>query len=405
METRRTIIRKSQVSLSSSQAPTIQLSNQGRHRRSGKSFGSSGAALASYFGVFLLVVVIVAIGYHPPVKDDAVTPLTNAVATDSNAVQSNASTPVAGSVDKLVATDVAATIAESTDLPVTNNVTNLSQSLAAESTLAQTDTDTTTKPQIVQPGADTRASQKYKAKSGDTVQSVANKFGVSATTIKWANDLTDDTLEPGKILTIPPVDGVIYTVRSGDTVDKIASTYRADKASIIAYNDLELSGLPSAGKKIIIPGGNLPASQRPGYVAPTTNTYNSGYNSGTGSSTPVNFTMTSGNRYAWGNCTWYAYERRQQLGMPIGGNWGNANTWAYYAAASGFRVDGTPSAGAVMQNGGGYGHVAIVESVIPGKSIVISEMNGYRFGGGFARIARGSISWSEATSGYYRYIH
>jgi len=58
-----------------------------------------------------------------------------------------------------------------------------------------------------------------------------------------------------------------------------------------------------------------------------------------------------------------------------------------------------------MQNGGGYGHVAIVESVNPGVSITISEMNGYRFGGGFNRVGHGQISWGEATSGYYRYIH
>ena len=68
-------------------------------------------------------------------------------------------------------------------------------------------------------------------------------------------------------------------------------------------------------------------------------------------------------------------------------------------------VDGTPSAGAIMANGGGYGHVAIVESVNPGVSVTISEMNGYRWGGGFNRVGRGTLSWSEATSGYYKYIH
>ena len=68
-------------------------------------------------------------------------------------------------------------------------------------------------------------------------------------------------------------------------------------------------------------------------------------------------------------------------------------------------VNGTPSAGAIMANGGGYGHVAIVESVNPGVSVTISEMNGYRWGGGFNRVGRGTLSWSEATSGYYKYIH
>lgn len=94
-----------------------------------------------------------------------------------------------------------------------------------------------------------------------------------------------------------------------------------------------------------------------------------------------------------------------QLGRPIGSFWGNAATWAYAASAAGLLVDGNPEPGAIMQNGGGYGHVSIVEAVNPGVSITISEMNGYRFGGGYARVGRGDISWSEATSGYYKYIH
>lgn len=114
---------------------------------------------------------------------------------------------------------------------------------------------------------------------------------------------------------------------------------------------------------------------------------------------------SAGNRYAWGNCTWYAYERRMQLGNPVGSFWGNASTWAYSASAAGYLVDGNPTPGAVMQNGGGAGHVAIIEAVNPGVSVTISEMNGYRFGGGYARVGHGDISWGEATSGMYRYIH
>jgi surface antigen/LysM repeat protein len=306
------------------------------------------------------------------------------------------------SVDQVLATSIAATIAESADMPISNNVSNLSQSLAIESTLAQTDTNVISKPQIIQPAADSRSSKKYTAVAGDSVPTVSQKFGISATTIKWANKLTTDTLEPGKVLTIPPVDGVIYTVRAGDTVDSIASKYKADRDRLVAFNDLELSGNPSAGAQIIIPGGDLPTTERPGYVAPVAYSSYTSYGGGGGGWTAG---ASGGNRYAWGNCTWYAYERRLQLGMPIGGMWGNANTWAYAAAASGFAVDGNPTPGAVMQNGGGYGHVAIVESVNPGVSISISEMNGYRFGGGFNRVGRGDISWGEAVSGMYRYIH
>ena len=118
--------------------------------------------------------------------------------------------------------------------------------------------------------------------------------------------------------------------------------------------------------------------------------------------------MSVGNRYAPGNCTAYAYERRAQLGNPIGSFWGNASVWGSSAAAAGFLVDGNPSAGAIMANGGGYagfGHVAIVEEVAVGQYVRVSEMNASRGGGGFNRISYFNVPWGEATSGLYRYIH
>lgn len=341
---------------------------------------------------------MIAIGYHPPVKASLAN-VGSGVADASTTALSTEAT-----VDQLMATNIAATLAESTDLPVTNNVANLSQSLAIESTLAQTDTNVISKPQIVQPAADSRVTQKYVTTSGDTVQAVSQRYGVSTTTIKWANKLTSDTLEPGRELTIPPVDGIIYTVKSGDTIASIAAKYKADANIIRSFNDLELSGDPAAGVQVVIPGGALPTEEQPGYVAPRRVTISySNYSGGYGTS--WNGGWSAGNKYAWGNCTWYAYERRMQLGNPVGSFWGNASTWAYSAGVAGYLVDGNPTPGAVMQNGGGWGHVAIVEAINPGISVTISEMNGYRFGGGFGRVGHGDISWGEATSGMFRYIH
>lgn len=395
------IIRNQSIDLAIRQARKLESPEAPREAqtRAQKGRGSiSGTTVATYLGVFLFVVSVIALGYHPPAK--------KALADVSSPVASKqtASVTPAASVDQLMATKFASSLAESTDMPISNNVANLSQSLAVESALAQTDSNVISKPQIVQLTSGSRTPQKYKTVAGDTVQTLAVKYGVSIDTIKWENDLTSDALNPGKTLTILPITGVSYTVRSGDTIGSIASRYGTDRASIIAYNDLELSRNPAAGTRLILPGGVLPATERPGYVAPQTTYY--GYGSSTGGSASAYYgNVSAGNRYAWGNCTWYAYERRAQLGKPIGSFWGNAATWAYAAQSAGFSVNGTPSPGAIMQNGGGYGHVAVVESVNPGKSITISEMNGYRFGGGFARVGRGDISWSEATSGYYRYIH
>lgn len=349
---------------------------------------------------------MVTVAYRPPVSESSASASAESVPTRTTTAASVASDSPSA-VDKVVATTIASSLAESTGMPISNNVANLSQSLAVESVLGQTDTNVISKPQIVQPTASGQTVQTYVTVAGDSVNAVAQKYGISPTTLKWSNSLTSDALEPGRTLTILPVDGTLYTAKSGDTVASIASKYGASAETIVAYNNLELSGAPVAGTKLVIPGGVLPETERPGYVAPRAAT-NAGvgygnFSGGYGSSYSGNVSV--GNRYAWGNCTWYAYERRQQLGRPVGSFWGNASTWAYNARMAGFTVNGTPAAGAVMANGGGYGHVSIVESVNPGVSITISEMNGYRFGGGFARVGNGEIDWATATSGYYQYIH
>lgn len=346
--------------------------------------------IAAYAGVFLLIVSMVAIGYQPPQKMDTV-----ANAAD---VQSPLTTPEQPSVDQLLATNVAAGIAERAELPIAPNVANLAVSLAVESELAQTGNNIVSKPQIVQPTADGREMRKYTAKPGDTAQSVAQTFGISPDTVKWANNLSSDAIEQGKQLNIPPVDGILYTVRAGDTVDSIASKYQADKSRIVSFNDLELGGL-TAGRSIIVPGGVLPANERPGYVAPRSSR---GFG---GSYSNVNAQIaraSAGNRYVFGNCTYYAYERRLQLGRPVGSFWGNAATWTMNARAAGYLVNSTPAPGAVMQNGGGYGHVAIVESVGSDGSVTISEMN---YAGNFNRITSRTVSAAEASRSIYTYIH
>lgn len=376
--------------------------------------GVSWTSAVSYIGVFLFIATLIAIGQHPVgVQDNSnSTPLANA--TPSSAKGTVAAATTANTVDPVVATSIASSLADTTSMPVSANVATLSQTLTIETVMSQTSSNTISKPQIVQPTANSRAATTYVTKVGDTVYAVASKYGLKKETVAWANNLSSDALEPNTTLTILPVDGVQHTVKAGDTVDSIVAKYGGNKADMVSYNDLELAGSLTEGKNVIVPGGVLPENERPGYAASRAAT-NSRRNAASGSygsnsasggyGTSYGGIVSAGNKYAWGNCTWYAYERRMQLGRPVGSFWGNASTWAYAAAAAGLAVNGTPAPGAIMQNGGGYGHVAIVESINPGVSITISEMNGYRFGGGFNRVGHGNISWGEATSGYYKYIH
>lgn len=278
------------------------------------------------------------------------------------------------SVDQLQAAELAASTAQIANLSVTTNVTNLSITLGAKSQLAQVSDTVLSKPQIVQSGTGQRGITEYTAVSGDNAQSVADRFGVSKQTLKWANDLVDDALNPGKVLLIPGVDGVVYTVKDGDTIDSISSKYSAQRERVVTYNDLEISGIVS-GQRIVLPGGVLPEDERPETIqarqtTPTTRSTSSG--------TYYANAAAVGNRYDYGQCTWYVYNRRAELGRPVGSFWGNATTWAGFARASGYLVNNTPEVGAIMQDSwsaGGYGHVAVVESKGPDGSITVSEMN------------------------------
>lgn len=364
------------------------------------------SVLAVYSAIFALIITVVAVGYRPPEQAQL------ANATDSNV----AGAPAAGmvnldkpSVDELVATNIAANLAESNNMAVAPKVAELSSSLAAKIDLAQTSDLTISKPQITELIGGGKSIAKYTVQPGDTATTVASAHGLSVDTIRWANNLSSDALEPGRELSIPPIDGVIYTIKAGDTPATLAATYQADEKRIAEFNNVKEDGF-EAGSVIVIPAGIMPVEQRPGYqeqqqanaAAAAANSSQS-YGGSTGYRVGSNFAGASaGNRYAFGNCTWYAYERRVQLGLPVGSFWGNASTWDDYARAAGFPVSNRPSVGALLiQNTGYYGHVGVVETVNGDGSITISEMNNYAYGG-FNIVNYRTISAGQAAG--YTYI-
>lgn len=380
-------------------ASTTTLPRQALHKQTGvrkKSNAPSASKIAAYAGAFLLLVAIVAVGYESPQQVSGQAAL---VGTQSQAPAA-ASDDLAPSVDQVVATDVAADLASRANLPIATNVANMSISLAAKNDLAQTDTSAITKPQIIQPNSSRTDVISYTVVEGDTVPSIATKFGISADTVRWANDLGNtDVIASGKVLSILPTSGLLHTVAGGETLESIASKYSSNADRITTVNNLELSGI-TAGQRLIVPDGVKPAP----VVAAPRPTGNQSYGSNLGGSRlGMNVFATAGNRYAAGNCTWYAYERRAQMGRPVGSFWGNANTWASSARAAGFVVNRTPAAGAVLTDQAGYfGHVAVVERVLPNGDVYITEMNNYAYGG-FNIVNDRTISAGQAAA--YQYIH
>jgi len=108
----------------------------------------------------------------------------------------------------------------------------------------------------------------YSVRVGDTVESIADQFGLAPTSIVWANPAVEDApdlLRIGQEILILPIDGVLHTVDEGDTLASIAETYEVEPDAIVTcqYNDLEGAGEGIApGELIIVPGGEKPYEPR-----------------------------------------------------------------------------------------------------------------------------------------------
>lgn len=96
----------------------------------------------------------------------------------------------------------------------------------------------------------------YEVQAGDTLSSIAEKFGVSQDTIIASNGLGEnpDLLQPGQKLTILPVSGVLYTVQKGDTLSGIASKFDVEPDKITTANGVANADMVSVGQNLIIPG-------------------------------------------------------------------------------------------------------------------------------------------------------
>ena len=105
----------------------------------------------------------------------------------------------------------------------------------------------------------------YTVRDGDTVSTIAEKFGISTDTIRWQNNLgSKDTIKAGQTLEVLPVAGVSHKVSKGDTVYSIAKKYDTSPQGIVDYpfnsftNDetFELA----IGQIVVVPDGIPPAA-------------------------------------------------------------------------------------------------------------------------------------------------
>ncbi len=210
----------------------------------------------------------------------------------------------------------------------------------------------------------------YDTKQGDTLKSISEQFGISTSTIKWANNLPSDTIKPGWNLVILPTSGVLHKVTNNDTLPDIAKKYNADINQIISYNNLEDDSDINPGDLLIVPNGTVPApavAAKPKAAVKHIVADKVVYEPAPGG------IEDSGQDhiFPWGQCTYWVAKKKG--GIPWGGN---ANRWLAnskaYGAASG--MEPVVGAIAVTKENKRYGHVAYVEEV-DGDRFKISEMN------------------------------
>ncbi len=117
----------------------------------------------------------------------------------------------------------------------------------------------------------------YRVEVGDNLSAIAKQYNIKPESIVYSNQATlaDNpmNLTPGMVLTIPPVDGLVYTWQQGDTLDKVADEFNSDlngdkvvdekdaailRDAILSYpgNNLDLTNpVIKPGQEIMIPGG------------------------------------------------------------------------------------------------------------------------------------------------------
>ena len=154
----------------------------------------------------------------------------------------------------------------------------------------------------------------YTVQKGDTISTIAQKFGISADTVRWENSLTNDDISIGDSLKILPVTGIAHKVVSGDTVYSIAKKYGVNAQAIVdfPFNDFANPQTFSlvTGQIVVVPNGVKPEEQvNPQYIRPTFIASGPVTITGSGFTWPIRGTMNQ--EFSW-------YHPGVDLGAPIG---------------------------------------------------------------------------------------
>jgi murein DD-endopeptidase MepM/ murein hydrolase activator NlpD len=98
----------------------------------------------------------------------------------------------------------------------------------------------------------------YTVKPGDSIGSIAKRFGRSVDSLVSLNGIRDVRgLRAGTELRVPNMDGLVHVVARGESLSKLASVYKVETSLLADANDLGSASL-RPGQSLFIPGARLP---------------------------------------------------------------------------------------------------------------------------------------------------
>jgi murein DD-endopeptidase MepM/ murein hydrolase activator NlpD len=109
----------------------------------------------------------------------------------------------------------------------------------------------------------------HTVQSGETLSSIAKKYGISTQTLINVNTLASaNKLKVGQKLNVITVDGLLYTVKQGESLWDIARRYKVDIDKVIEVNGLTSPEKLQPKQMIVLPGAKPLATTTAGSSAP-----------------------------------------------------------------------------------------------------------------------------------------